>query len=489
MSIGLFTTSSLDFPSEWNDQACLVNPVVYWEQYICPTPASVLFNYGHYTSMIENIVYLPSNHYLCAIDGGSSGTMYLKKRQWFFRKLLHLLRKRRWCKRNFQLMRAFSILLLLGGDVELNPGPHQIMSIRRYNSLSKLSTMDDKHLSGLSIPDLHMDCVCHVAVNLLGLSVPDCNMTMKLSGLSVPDCNMDCVCHVTKKLSGLSVPDCNMDCVCHVTMKLSGLSVPDCNMDCVCHVTMKLSGLSVPDCNMDCVCHAATDVSGLSIPDVHIQSDHGYHVNKIEFCSHGELKSVSICQEQCCKRDIQLAYMFSLVLLMGGDVELNPGPRQNVVNTTETTQGCDSENQSTTNEKSVHSRLHMLSACQRKRLQNETSAERTSRLARLVENQRQRLENESEEQRTARLGRLTNNQAQRLENETEEQRSARLDRLADNRARRLQNESEEQRSARLGRLTDNQAQRLANESKEQRSARLGRLTNNQARRLVNESEE
>ena len=343
MSIGLFTTSSLDFPSEWNDRACLVNPVVYWEQYICPTPASVLFNYGHYTSMIENIVYLPSNHYSCVIDGGSSGTMYLKRRQWFFRKLLHLLRKRRWSKRNFQLMRAFSILLLLGGDVELNPGPHQIMSIRRYNSLSKLSTMDDKHLSGLSIPDLHMDCVCHVAVNL------------------------------------------------------SGLSVPDCNMDCVCHVTMKLSGLSVPDCNMDCVCHAATDVSGLSILDVHIQSDHGYHVNKIEFCSHGELKSVPTCQEQCCKRDIQLAYMSSLVLLMGGDVELNPGPRQNVVNTTETTQGCDSENQSTTSEKSVDSRLHMLSACQRKRLQNETSAEHTSRLARLVENQRQRLENESEE--------------------------------------------------------------------------------------------
>ena len=151
------------------------------------------------------------------IDDGSNGTMYLKKRQWFFRKLLHLLRKRRWCKRNFQLMRALSILLLLGGDVELNPGPHQIVLIRRYNSLSKLSTTDDKHLSGLGIPDLHMDCVCHVAVNL--------------SGLSVPDYNMDCVCHVTMKLSGLSVPDCNMDCVCHVATGLSGLSIPDVHME------------------------------------------------------------------------------------------------------------------------------------------------------------------------------------------------------------------------------------------------------------------
>ena len=104
-----------------------------------------------------------------------------------------------------------------------------------------------------------------------------------------------------------------MDCACHVTMKLSGLSVPDCNMDCVCHVTMKLSGLSIPDCNMDCVCHAATDVSGLSILNVHMESDHGYHVNKIEFCSHGELKSVPTCQEPCCKRDIQLAYMSSII--------------------------------------------------------------------------------------------------------------------------------------------------------------------------------
>ena len=249
VSMGLFTTSSLDFPSEMNVQACVVNHVVYWEQYICPTPASVSFNYGHYTSMIDKIVYLPSNHYSCVIDGGSSGTMYLKRRQWFFRKLLHLLRKRRWCKRNFQLMRAFSILLLLGGDVELNPGPHQIMSIRRYNSLSKLSTMDDKHLSGLS------------------------------------------------------VPDCNMDCVCHVAMKLSGLSVPDCNMDCVCHVTMKLSELSVPDCNMDCVCHVAADESGLSTSNVHVE--YGWHVDKIEL----EIDSVPTCQESCCVHDIQLAYI------------------------------------------------------------------------------------------------------------------------------------------------------------------------------------
>ena len=236
VSIGLFTTSYLDLHSEWNDQACVVNHVVYWEQYICPTPASVLFNYGHYTSMIEKMVYLPCHHHSCVIDGGNSGIMYLKRQQRFFRKLLHLLRKRQWCKRNFQLMHAFSILLLLGEDVELNPGPHQIVLIRCYGSLSKLSTTDEKHLSGLGIPDLHMDFVCHVAVNL------------------------------------------------------SGLSVPDCNMDYVCHVTMKLPGLNVPDVHME----------------------YGCLIQKIEM----EIEGVPTCQEQCCKRDIQLAHMPTHTMLL-----------------------------------------------------------------------------------------------------------------------------------------------------------------------------
>ena len=413
-SIGLFTTSSLNNQVDRNVQVCVVNRIVYWEEYICPTPASVLFNYGHYTSMIERIVYLPCNHYSCMIDKGSSGTMYLKRRQWFFRKLLHLLRKRRWCKRNFQLMRALSILLLLGGDVELNPGPHQIMLICRCNSLSKLSTVDENILSGLSIPDLLMDYVCHVAVNM--------------SGLSIPDLLMDYVCHVAVNQSGLSIPDLLMDYVCHVAVNQSGLSIPDLVMDCVCHVPLNLSRSSVPNCNMDYVCH-------------------------------GVMPSV--------RRDIHLADMSILLLLLGGDVELNSGPRQDVVNdTSETTQECNPERQSTNGEKSVDSRLVMLSACQRKHLQNETSAERTSRLARLIGNQRQRLENESEEQRSARLGRLSDSQTRRLVNESEEQRSARLDRLAGNRAQRLENESTDERSKRLSQLSHNRWKRKQNETSE-----------------------
>ena len=187
---------------------------------------------------------------------------------------------------------------------------------------------------------------------------------MRVKGLSVPNCNMDC--HVTMKLSGLCVRDCNMDCVCHVTMKLSGLSVHECNMNCVCHVTMTLSGLSVPDYNMNCVCHVATDVSGLSIPDVHME--YGCHIHKIKL----DIETIPTCQEPCCRCDIQLAYMCSVMLLLGGDVELNPGPRQNVVNdTSKTTRECDSEKQSTSSEISVDSRLVMLLACQRKRLRNE----------------------------------------------------------------------------------------------------------------------
>ena len=197
-----------------------------------------------------------------------------------------------------------------------------------------------------------------------------------------------------------------------------------------------------------------------------------------------EIESVPTCQEPCCKHDIQLAYMSSLMLLLGGDVELNPGPRQDVVNdTSETTQECESEKQSTSSENRVDSRLVMLSACQRKHLQNETSAERTSRLARLIENQRQRLENESEEQRSVRLDRLTDNQTRRLQSEAKEQRSARLGRLADNRARMLQSETEEQR------LADNRVRRLENESMEERSERLSQLSHNRRKRKQNETSE
>ena len=53
--------------------------------------------------------------------------------------------------------------------MELNPGPHQIMLILHCISLSKLSTVDENILSGLSIPDLLMDYACHVAVSLSGL--------------------------------------------------------------------------------------------------------------------------------------------------------------------------------------------------------------------------------------------------------------------------------------------------------------------------------
>ena len=48
-----------------------------------------------------------------------------QRRQWKRCTSHHLLRRRCYCKGNFRLARALSILLLLGGDVELNPGPRQ----------------------------------------------------------------------------------------------------------------------------------------------------------------------------------------------------------------------------------------------------------------------------------------------------------------------------------------------------------------------------
>ena len=43
MSNGLFATSSLNVPLAKDVQACVVNHVVYWEEYICPTLASVFY--------------------------------------------------------------------------------------------------------------------------------------------------------------------------------------------------------------------------------------------------------------------------------------------------------------------------------------------------------------------------------------------------------------------------------------------------------------
>ena len=66
---------------------------------------------------------------------------------------------------------------------------------------------------------------------------------------------MDCVCHVATNVSGLSVPDCNMDCVCHVATDVSGLSIPDVHVE-TCHGyhvhKIELEIESVPTCQEPC---------------------------------------------------------------------------------------------------------------------------------------------------------------------------------------------------------------------------------------------
>ena len=69
----------------------------------------------HYKTMNYAIV-------LIIIDAGTRA--FIHQRQQLFRCTLWLLlRKRRYCRHNCTLARALNLLLLLGGDIELNPGP------------------------------------------------------------------------------------------------------------------------------------------------------------------------------------------------------------------------------------------------------------------------------------------------------------------------------------------------------------------------------
>ena len=131
-----------------------------------------------------------------------------------------------------------------------------------------------------------------------------------------------------------------------------------------------------------------------------------------------------------CRRNFRLANALSLLLLLGGDVELNPGPRQdemhhdtsmsipgpNVISVAELNE---TERQGIKEtEAKKQARLGMLSACQKKRLEAETVEQHDARLVRLSQNQSMRLQCETEEQRAARLTRLSDNQKKHLESES-----------------------------------------------------------------------
>ena len=79
---------------------------------------------SHYTVMFQHYNGKTMNYaiVLSTIDAGMH-TFIRQKQHWFRCTLRLLLRRRRYCKHNCTLARALSLLLLLGGDIESNPGP------------------------------------------------------------------------------------------------------------------------------------------------------------------------------------------------------------------------------------------------------------------------------------------------------------------------------------------------------------------------------
>ena len=206
-----------------------------------------------------------------------------------------------------------------------------------------------------------------------------------------------------------------------------------------------------------------------------------------------------LLRRRYCKGNFRLARSLSILLLLGGDVELNPCPCQNeihdeltmptsAVNPVMDQTGIDSQEYMDSAIKKC-STLAMLSPCQRKRLNAETVEEHRIRLLKMSENQRRRLQYETEKQRAVRLAALTENNRKRLYSETKEDRATRLATLSENQSKRLQSESSADGAARLTTLSENQSKRLQAESNEDRAARLATLSENQSKRVQSESNE
>ena len=93
-----------------------------------------------------------------------------------------------------------------------------------------------------------------------------------------------------------------------------------------------------------------------------------------------------------------LACVLSLLLLLAGDVELNPGPYHNSeISSLPASTAMLTDDQSEDKRAEREARLSMLSTCQRKCLENEKGKEYSARLAKTSENQRLSLHCETEQ--------------------------------------------------------------------------------------------
>ena len=192
-----------------------------------------------------------------------------------------------------------------------------------------------------------------------------------------------------------------------------------------------------------------------------------------------------------CQRNVYLACVLSLLLLLAGDVELNPGPyHNNEISSLPASAAKLTDDQSKKRAESEarrSSRLSMLSIYQRKCLENETGKEYSAGLAKMSENQRLHLQCETEQQRSVRLSKYSENQKKRLKSESAEQREARVATLSENQKKHLKSESAEQREARVATLSENQKKQLKSQSAEQHEARVATLRENQKKCLKSQS--
>ena len=124
----------------------------------------------------------------------------------------------------------------------------------------------------------------------------------------------------------------------------------------------------------------------------------------------------------------------------------------------------------------------------RARFTAEKSEQRQQRLLRSRVNQARRLKEEDETARQARLEILKFSARQKLKNEDDKARQTRLEVLKFNASHRLNKENETARQARLQVLKCNTSQRLKNEDKTARQARLQVLKCNASQRVKKEDE-
>ena len=221
---------------------------------------------------------------------------------------------------------------------------------------------------------------------------------------------------------------------------------------------------------LDCAFVYTCSGTALHDPLQHCTNASQENINQFVFCDHADINRLKTTYLRYRKR-LRRIFLYTskrrfhrraclawllLLLLLCGDVEVNPGPTTGKEYQTETAKelnACLAEDEDMEAKKC--SRVAMLSACQRKRLDAETVKEHCARLAVMAQNQTLQLQCETKMQRAARLATLAENWRKRLKSETEEDREARLATLAESQRKQVQLESEEDCDVRLATLSEN----------------------------------